>query len=452
MFDQLTNRLSDVFTRLGKKGALTEADVDAALREVRVALLEADVALPVVKDFIEKARIEAVGQNVIKSVKPDQQVIKIVHDTLIDMLGRESVGLNLSAAPPVTFLMLGLQGSGKTTTSAKLGRWLQQTQNKKVLLASLDTQRPAAQDQLRILGEQTSVATLSIIAGQTPTEITTRAQAEARTGGYDVLILDTAGRLAIDAPLMAELAAVRDIAKPQESLLVADAMTGQDAVNTAQAFHDQIGVTGIILTRIDGDGRGGAALSMRAVTGQPIKMVGTGEKLDALELFHPERIAGRILDKGDIISLVEKAATQIDQADAEKLAKRALSGQFTLEDLSSQLTQLRKMGGLSSIVNMLPGMGKINQLMSEAKVDDKMILRQQAIISSMTMQERQEPDIIKAKRKMRIANGSGVTVNDVNKLLQQYMQMRDMMKKVKQMGGAKAMMKGGLGQLMGGRR
>lgn len=451
MFNQLTNRLTDVFIRLGKKGALTEADVDAALREVRIALLEADVALPVVKDFIEKARAEAVGQNVIKSIKPDQQVIKIVHDTLVGMLG-EAVPLDFNAAPPVTFLMLGLQGSGKTTTSAKLGRWLQQTQKKRVLMASLDTQRPAAQEQLRILGEQADVPTLPIMAGQSPTEIAKRAQAEARSGGFDVLILDTAGRLVIDAPLMAELAAVRDIAKPQESLLVADAMTGQDAVNTATAFHEQIGLTGIILTRIDGDGRGGAALSMRSVTGQPIKMVGTGEKLDALEVFYPDRIAGRILDKGDIVSLVEKAATQIDQADAEKLARRALSGQFTLEDLSSQLGQLRKMGGLSSIVNLLPGMGKINDMMKEAKVDDKMIARQQAIISSMTVRERQEPDIIKAKRKQRIAAGSGVTVQEVNKMLQQYMQMRDMMKQVKKMGGAKGLMKGGLGQLMGGRR
>jgi signal recognition particle subunit SRP54 len=388
MFEGLTGRLGDIFTKLRGRGALSEDDVVAALREVRVALLEADVALPVVKDFVAKVRERAVGQEVLRSITPGQQVIKIVHDCLVEMLGEANEQLNLSAVPPVPILMVGLQGSGKTTTTGKIAKRLTERDRKRVLMASLDVNRPAAQEQLRVLGEQAKVATLPIVTGQKPVDIAIRAMQTARSEGYDVVMLDTAGRLAIDEALMAEVAAVRDAVKPVETLLVADAMTGQDAVNVAKIFDARVGLTGIVLTRIDGDARGGAALSMRAVTGKPIKLLGVGERLDALEAFHPERLAGRVLGMGDIVSLVEKAAENIDREEAEKLARKMEKGGFDLDDFASQLKQMGKMGGLGGIMNMLPGMGRIKDQLKSANIDDRMLRRQQAIISSMTKAER----------------------------------------------------------------
>jgi signal recognition particle subunit SRP54 len=434
MFDGLTGRLGDIFTRLRGRGALSEDDVVAALREVRIALLEADVALPVVKDFVARVRERAVGHEVLRSITPGQQVIKIVHDCLIEMLGDANETLNLNAVPPVPILMVGLQGSGKTTTTAKIAKRLTEKERKRVLMASLDVARPAAQEQLRILGEQIKVATLPIVAGEGPVEIAVRAIKTGRAEGYDVVMLDTAGRLAIDEALMLEVAAVRDATGPVETLLVADAMTGQDAVNVAKAFDERVGLTGIVLTRIDGDARGGAALSMRAVTGKPIKLLGVGEKIDALEPFHPDRLAGRILGMGDVVSLVERAAETIDQEEAEKLARKMEKGNFDLDDFASQLKQMGKMGGLGGIMNMLPGMGKIQQQLQGAKIDDKMLSRQQAIIGSMTKAERKNTKILNGSRRRRIALGSGTDVADVNRLLKQFLQMQDMMKKMQKMG------------------
>jgi signal recognition particle subunit SRP54 len=449
MFESLTQRLGDVFDRLTRRGALAEADVDAALREVRVALLEADVALPVVKDFIARVREKAVGETVIKSVTPGQMVVKIVHDHLVETLGAESAALNLQATPPVPILMVGLQGSGKTTTTAKIAARLANRERKRVLMASLDTRRPAAMQQLAVLGGQAGIDTLNIVPGEPPVAIAKRAVVTAKLGGYDVLLLDTAGRLHVDAELMAEVAAVRDATAPSETLLVADAMTGQDAVNVAQSFKDRVGVTGIVLTRVDGDARGGAALSMRAVTGCPIKLMGVGEKLDALEDFHPSRVAGRILGMGDVVSLVEKAAETIERDEAEKLAAKMQKGEFDLNDLSQQLKQLQKMGGLGGVMNLLPGIGKIQKQIAQAKgsIDEKILKRQQAIISSMTKEERHKPELIKASRKQRIAAGSGVSVADVNKLLKQHLEMQRMMKQMKKM-GQKGLMRQGLQALL----
>jgi signal recognition particle subunit SRP54 len=447
MFESLSQRLGDVFDRLTRRGALSEADVDAALREVRIALLEADVALPVVKDFIAAVREKAVGEAVVKSVTPGQMVIKIVHDHLVETLGTAAEGLNLRAAAPVPILMVGLQGSGKTTTTAKIARRLKEREKKKVLMASLDTRRPAAQEQLAILGIQADVATLPIVPGEPPVAIAKRAIMAGRLEGYDVVMLDTAGRLHIDDELMAEVVAVRDATGPAETLLVADAMTGQDAVNVAQSFNERVGVTGIVLTRVDGDARGGAALSMRAVTGRPIKLIGVGEKLDALEDFHPDRIAGRILGMGDVVSLVEKAAETIEQEEAEKLARKMQKGEFDLDDLAKQLEQLGKMGGLGDILNMLPGIGKMQKQLAASRVDDKMITRQRAILSSMTKTERKKPELIKASRKQRIAAGSGTSVQEVNKLLKNHQEMARMMKQMSKL-GKKGMMRHGLQGLM----
>ena len=447
MFENLTQRLGDVFDRLTRRGALSEGDVDTALREVRVALLEADVALPVVKNFIDKVKEKAVGEAVVKSVTPGQMVVKIVHDYLVEMLGADSVALNLQATPPVPILMVGLQGSGKTTTTAKIALRLTNRDRKRVLMASLDTRRPAAMQQLAVLGEQTGVDTLNIVPGEPPLAIAKRALVTARLGGFDVLLLDTAGRLHVDDDLMREVAAVRDATTPMETLLVADAMTGQDAVNVAQSFKDKVGLTGIVLTRVDGDARGGAALSMRAVTGCPIKLMGVGEKIDALEDFHPARVAGRILGMGDVVSLVEKAAETIERDEAEKLAAKLERGNFDLDDLSQQLKQLQKMGGLGGVMGMLPGIGKIQKQLNQANIDEKILKRQQAIISSMTKQERKKPELIKASRKQRIANGSGVSVADVNKLLKQHMEMQRMMKQMKKM-GQKGLMRQGLSALL----
>lgn len=443
MFESLSDRLNGILDKLTRRGALSEADVSEALREVRRALIEADVALPVVKSFTDKVRNRAVGQEVLKSVTPGQQVVKIVHDQLVEMLGSEAEPIDLNAPAPVAIMMVGLQGSGKTTSTGKIALRLTKNDKRKVLMASLDTRRPAAQEQLKVLGEQTGIDTLPIVAGQTPVQIAGRAMTAARLGGYDVVMLDTAGRTHIDEPLMVEMAEIRATATPHEILLVADSLTGQDAVNLATSFDERVGITGIVLTRMDGDGRGGAALSMRAVTGKPVKLVGTGEKADALEEFHPSRIADRILGMGDIVSLVEKAAREIDQEKAAKMAARMQKGNFDLEDLADQLRQMEKLGGMSGIMGMMPGVGKLKKQLDGANIDDRVIKRQVAIIQSMTPQERRKPDLLKASRKKRIATGSGVDVADVNKLLKMHRQMADMMK---QMGKGKGM----LGKMMGG--
>ena len=449
MFESLQERLTGVFDKLRRRGSLSESDVDAALREVRVALLEADVALPVVKDFIDQVRSKAVGQQVLRSVTPGQQVVKIVHDHLVEFLGKDPQDLSLRAAAPVPILMVGLQGSGKTTSTGKIALRLKDREKKKVLMASVDIHRPAAQEQLAQIGRQIGVATLPVVFGELPVAIARRAMETGRREGYDVVFVDTAGRLGIDEKMMQEAIAVRDAINPHETLLVADAMTGQDAVNVAKAFNERIGVTGIMLTRVDGDARGGAALSMRAVTGKPLKFLGVGEKMDAIEAFHPDRIAGRILGMGDVVSLVERAAETIEQEDAEKLARKMQKGQMDLEDMLSQLRQVKKMGGLGGIMKMLPGVGKMQKQLAGANIDEKMIGRQEAIILSMTKKERARPDLIKASRKQRIAAGSGSTVQEVNRLLKQFQQMQSVMKKVGKMDKT-SLMRSGLGGLMGG--
>ena len=451
MFESLSDKLGQVFDKLTGRNVLQEEDVDLALREIRVALLEADVALPVVKDFVAKLRERATGQAVIKSVSPAQQVVKIVHDAIVEMLGQaDESALKLDVTPPAVILMAGLQGAGKTTTSGKLGKYLASKQRKKVLLASLDTQRPAAQDQLRILGEQTGVASLPIIAGQTPLQITQRALDAAKLESYDVLILDTAGRLSIDEELMDEVTQVSRLAKPAETLLVVDAMTGQDAVNTAHEFNSRLGITGTVLTRVDGDARGGAAMSMRGVTGKPIKFLGTGEKLDAIEPFHPDRIAGRILGMGDVVSLVEKAVETIDRDKAEEAARKFQEGKFDLDDYRNQLAQMKSMGGMGSLMKMLPGISKFSAQIDEANLEGTILKKQDAIMSSMTKKERAKPSLISASgsRRRRIAEGSGTTVQDVNKLLKQFDQMQAMMQKVRKMGlgGMMNMAKGLMGE------
>jgi signal recognition particle subunit SRP54 len=448
MFDSLSDKFTGIFEGLRKRGALTEADVAEALREVRLAMLDADVALPVVKDFITRVRERAIGAEVLAAVSPGQQVAKIVNDALVEALGGAgAVPLNLNAAPPVPILMVGLQGSGKTTTSGKLALRLKSREKKRILLASLDTQRPAAQLQLAQLAERAGVPSLPIVPGETPVQIARRAMDTGRREGFDVVILDTAGRLSIDQALMEEVRDIRAATNPVETLLVVDAMTGQDAVNTAKAFHDALTITGVVLTRMDGDSRGGAALSMRQVTGAPIKFSGSGEKIDALEEFHPERVAGRILGLGDIVGLVERAAETIDHDEAEKLAKKMMKGQFSLEDYAAQLKQISKMGSISSILGMLPGMGAMKQKIEDANIDQTVFKRQAAIISSMTIKERRNPDIIKASRKKRIAAGSGTTVTDVNRLLKQFDDMSAMMKRMGKL-GQKGLMRGGLSALM----
>ncbi len=441
MFESLSVKFGDVFERLRKRGALSEGDVADAMSEIRVALLEADVALPVVKDFIDGVREKAVGEDVLKSVTPGQMVVKIVHDHLIEMLGPENAEINFQAAPPVAILMVGLQGTGKTTTTGKLALRLTNRERKKVMVAGLDVARPAAQEQLAILAKEAGVECLAPVFGEQPVGIAKRAMETAKRKGFDAVLLDTAGRLAIDQALMSEVAEIRDAVNPAETLLVADAMSGQDSVNTAQEFNDKIGITGIVLTRVDGDARGGAALSMRSVTGCPIKLMGVGEKLDALESFQADRVAGRILGMGDVVGLVEKAAENIDKEQAEKTAKRALKGQFTLEDMAEQFAQIRKMGSMEGLLGMLPGVGKMKKQIADANIDDKMIVHQEAIILSMTPKERRNPKLLNAKRRQRIAAGSGTSVQEVNRLLKQHKQMSAMMKKMGKMGG-KGMMGG----------
>jgi signal recognition particle subunit SRP54 len=448
MFESLSQKLSGILDKLTGRGALSEEDVNAAMREVRRALLEADVALDVVRSFIDRTRAKAVGAAVIKSVQPGQMVVKIVHDSLVETLGGASQAIDLNAPAPVAIMLVGLQGAGKTTTAAKIALRLSERNKVKVLMASLDVKRPAAQEQLAVLGRQVGVETLPIVPGQDPVAIARRAESVARLQGFDVVLLDTAGRTHIDEPLMAEMAEIRDAAKPHEILLVADALTGQDAVNLAKNFNERVGVTGIVLTRVDGDGRGGAALSMRAVTGKPIKLLGVGEKMDALEDFHPQRLADRILGMGDIVSLVEKAAQTIDAEKAAKMAEKMRKGVFDLNDLSEQLAQIEKLGGMGGIMGMLPGMAKLKDQLASSHLDEKVVKRQRAIISSMTPKERRNPDLLKASRKKRIAAGAGVNVELVNRLLKQHRQMADMMKAMGASSGKRGLM-GQLGQMMG---
>ena len=451
MFENLSERLSGVFDRLTKQGALSEDDVKTALREVRVALLEADVSLPVARNFVKAVQEKATGQAVTKSVTPGQQVVKIVHDELVHVLAgdNDDPGELKVDNPPAPILMVGLQGSGKTTTTAKLAKRLTEKAGKRVLMASLDVNRPAAMEQLAILGTQTSVDTLPIVKGETPVQIAKRAKQQATLGGYDVYMLDTAGRLSIDEALMAEVEAVRDVAEPRETLLVVDGLTGQDAVHTAENFDERIGISGVVLTRMDGDGRGGAALSMRAVTGKPIKFVGLGEKMDALEEFRPQQIAGRILGMGDIVALVEKAQETIEAEQAERMMRRFQKGQFNMNDLKGQLEQMLKMGGMEGIMGMMPGMAKMQKQVEEAGFDDSILRRQIALINSMTKKERANPQILQASRKKRIAKGAGLEVSDLNKLMKMHRQMSDMMKKMGKM-GKKGMMRQ-LGSLFGGK-
>src|SRR5436853_1766312 len=446
MFDSLSERLGGILDRLTRRGALTAADVDAALREVRRALLEADVALDVVRAFVERVRERAVGIEVVKSVTPGQMVVKVVHDQLIETLGADAQPIDLNAPAPVPIMMVGLQGSGKTTTTAKLAKRLAERSKLKVLMASLDVRRPAAMEQLAVLGRQIEVDTLPIVEGQAPPQIARRALEAARLGGFDVVMFDTAGRTTLDDEMMNEAASVKQAAGPHEVLLVADALTGQDAVNLARSFNERVGLTGIVLTRVDGDGRGGAALSMRAVTGKPIKVMGIGERMDALEDFHPARIAGRILGMGDIISLVERAAATIDAEKAARVAEKMRKGAFDLGDLREQLLQMQNMGGIGGLVGMLPGVGKMKNQIANAGLDVKILKRQMAIIDSMTPRERRNPDLLKASRKRRIAEGSGTRPEDINRLLKMHRGMADMMKA---MANQKRGPMAGIAQMMG---
>jgi signal recognition particle subunit SRP54 len=453
MFDTLSDRLGSGFDRLRLRGALTEADVRSAMREVRVALLEADVALPVARDFVEQVTEKAVGQEVLRSVTPGQMVVKYVHDALVETLGSETAELNLNVSPPAVIMMVGLQGSGKTTTTAKLAKRLAERDRKKVLMASLDVARPAAQEQLAVLGRQTTVDTLPIVVGQQPVDIARRALQSAKLQGYDVVLLDTAGRLHVDDQLMAEMKAVAEASNPAETLLVVDSLTGQDAVNVAKGFAGEVELSGVILTRMDGDARGGAALSMRAVTGKPIKFAGVGEALDKLEAFHPDRVAGRILGMGDVVSLVERAAETIKVEDAEKLAAKMAKGKFDLDDLRAQLQQMQRMGGLGALAGMMPGLKGMKGAMDQAE-NSKALVHMEAMLSSMTAKERARPELINAKRKIRVAKGSGTTVQEINKLLKMHQEMSTAMKRLKKMGGlgklAAMFSRGGLEGALGG--
>jgi signal recognition particle subunit SRP54 len=453
MFDTLSDRLGSVFDRLRGRGALNEGDVRSAMREVRVALLEADVALPVARDFVDQVTEKAVGQEVLRSVTPGQMVVKYVHDALVETLGSETAELNLNVTPPAVIMMVGLQGSGKTTTTAKLAKRLSERERKRVLMASLDVARPAAQEQLAVLGRQANVDTLPIVAGQQPVDIAKRALHSAKLQGYDIVMLDTAGRLHVDEELMGEMKTVAAASNPTETLLVVDALTGQDAVNVAKGFAGEVDLSGVILTRMDGDARGGAALSMRAVTGKPIKFAGVGEALDKLEAFHPERVAGRILGMGDVVSLVERAAETIQVEEAEKLAAKMAKGKFDLDDLWAQLRQMQRMGGLGALAGMMPGLKGMKGAMDKAQ-DDKALVHMEAMLSSMTARERAKPELINAKRKIRVAKGSGTTVQEINKLLKMHQEMATAMKRLKKMGGfgklAAMFSKGGLEGALGG--
>ena len=434
MFETLTDKLGAVFAKITSRGVLSEADIDSAMREIRIALLEADVSLAVVKDFIAHVKEQAIGEKVVRSVQPGQMVVKIVHDELVKLLGDDNCSLNLNAPAPVVMMMVGLQGSGKTTTSAKIASKLKK--NKRVLMASLDIYRPAAQEQLKQLGDQIGVDTLPIKEGQQPLEIAKRALDAAKTGVYDVLILDTAGRLQIDESLMEELIQIKKISNPTEILLVADALIGQEACNVATVFNKKLGITGLVLTRADGTSRAGAALSMKMVTGVPIKYLSIGEKIDEIEAFHADRIAGRILGQGDVVSLVEKAIETVDHEQAQKEMLAMMKGKFDLDDLLSQMRQMKKLGSMGAIASMIPGLSKFKSQIEQIN-GDEILKKQEAIILSMTKKERQNPDIIKASRKKRIASGSGTEVSEVNKLLKSYEQMASMVRQMGKFGGIK---------------
>ena len=430
MFENLTKKISNIFDKIKGSGVIDDSTLQNVMREIRVALLESDVSLSVAKDFIENVKSKAIGQEVIKSISPDQMIIKIVNDQLTELLGSENDSLKLNAKTPVLFLMVGLQGSGKTTTSAKLARWITKNNNKKIMMASLDIYRPAAQEQLIKLGEDNGITTLESQENKSPLQIAQIAFDYAKKSNFDILILDSAGRNHIDTKMMNE---VKEISKKfnfSEILLVSDSMTGQDAVNTAKNFSEQINLTGIILTRIDGDSRGGAALSMRHVTQKPIKFMGTGEKIDDIEIFHPDRIANRILGMGDVVTLVEKASEEIDEQEAKQMQQKFLKGRFTLLDYSKQLDQLTKMGGIQSVLKYLPGLSGLKEKMEEKMENNDVFKKQKAIINSMTPRERIHPELVKASRKIRISKGSGTNVQDINKLLKQFKKMSQMMKKM----------------------
>jgi len=450
MFETLSQGFSSALEKLTRQGVLREDEISTALREVRGALLEADVSLDITKRFIKSVGEKARGQSVTKSVTPGQQVIKIVHDELIKVLEGTSETSNALKIdnPPATILMVGLQGSGKTTTSAKLALRLQSKEKKKVLMASLDTRRPAAMEQLEILGKSNSIDTLPIVKNQSAEQITSRAIQQASLGGYDVIILDSAGRMQIDDELMKEIETIKNLSNPNETLLIADGLTGQEAVNVASAFNDRLNISGVVLTRMDGDGRGGAALSMVSTIGRSIKFIGTGEKVDALEEFHPDRIARRILGMGDIVSLVEKASETLEAEKAERSMRRFQKGLFNMNDLKSQLEQMQKMGGLKSLMGMMPGMGKLTKNLDDKSMDDSVIKRQIALIQSMTKKERANPNLLQASRKRRIAVGAGVEVPELNKLIKMHRQMSDMMKRMGKMGG-KGMLKSFMEQMSG---
>ncbi len=430
MFDNLTNKFEGIFTSLKKAPSLDEKQVDEGLREIRLALLEADVSIDVAKDFIEKVKPKALGKEIIRSTSPGQMVVKIVYDELVSLLGDKNVEINLNAVPPVSVMLVGLQGSGKTTTTSKLAKFLEKNKKKKIMMVSLDVYRPAAQEQLKLLGEQNNIYTLPIIEGQLPSDICRRALSAASLNGSEVILFDTAGRTQIDLQMMNEIKQIEDIIKPSETILVADSLTGQVAANVAKEFKNTVNLSGIILTRSDGDGRGGAALSMKYVADVPIKFLGVGEKVENLEVFYPDRIANRILGMGDIVTLVEKASEDIDEEKLKKTEERLKKGQFTLEDYLSQLKQMKKMGGIEGLMSFLPGVSKIKSQMDQAGVDEKIITQNEAVILSMTKKERENPKLIDGSRKKRIANGSGTDIATINKLLKQFKMMSEMMKKM----------------------
>ena len=432
MFENLTNKLEIIFSKLKSAPSLTEGQVDSGLKEIRLALLEADVALPVVKDFISNIKPKAIGQEIIRSTSPGQMIVKIVYDELVSILGSKNEEINFKAVPPVSILLVGLQGSGKTTSAAKLAKLIEEKYKKKVMLVSLDVYRPAAQEQLKLLAESNGIQNLPIIEKQQPLDITKRALNVANLNGSDVIIFDTAGRTQIDLPMMSEIKQVKEITNPAETFLVADSLTGQIAVNVAKEFDTAVNLSSIILTRVDGDARGGAALSMKHVTGKPIKYIGVGEKISDFELFHPDRLANRILGMGDVVTLVEKAAQDLGEQKLKETEEELRKGIFTMDSYLSQLKQMKKMGGMEGVMSMLPGANKMKEKMDQANIDEKMLIENEALILSMTKKEKENPKIISGSRRKRIAKGSGVDVSKINKLLKQFKMMSDMMKKMSQ--------------------
>ena len=432
MFENLTNKLENIFSKLKSAPSLTEEQVDSGLKEIRLALLEADVALSVVKDFIGNVKPKAIGQEIIKSTSPGQMIVKIVYDELVSILGSKSEEINLKAVPPVSILLVGLQGSGKTTSAAKLAKLIEKNHKKKVMLVSLDVYRPAAQEQLKLLAEKNNIQNLPIIEKQQPIDITKRAMNAASLAGSDVIIFDTAGRTQIDLPMMSEIKQIKDLTKPAETILVADSLTGQIAVNVAKEFDTAVNLSSIILTRVDGDARGGAALSMKHVTGKPIKYIGVGEKVSDLEMFHPDRLANRILGMGDVVTLVEKAAQDLSEEKIKETEEELKQGIFTMDSYLAQLRQMKKMGGMEGVMSMLPGVNKMKAQMDQANIDERMLIENEAIILSMTKNEKENPKIISGSRRKRISQGAGVDVSKINKLLKQFKMMSDMMKKMSQ--------------------